>query len=191
MDFQDLHTWDMALGPEQFNPLLSWRDHITSGAIYYALYGWKGAPVYEQVHYSHLDLPSQIQQMEHDGRFRLSTLASAVIVSLPTATILAETPRTARQLSPSVRLRCLGLPHAGLQHSIAEWTTGQVASTLNANAKLICGLIGEKPPVDYLAFASFASETESRSRSERLWWTPIAALIGASVGYLIAGRRKR
>lgn len=187
MDFQDLHTGNMALSPEQFSPLVSSGNQITSGAIYYALYGWKGAPVYEQLHYSHLNLPSMIQRMEHDGRFRLSNLASAVIVSLPKATILAETPRRSRQLAPSVRLRCLGLPHAGIQHSIAEWSAGHVVSTLDTNAKLISRLIGENPPGDYLALAT---ERKSHLRLDRLWGTPIAALIAAGVGYAIGSRRK-
>jgi hypothetical protein len=152
MDFQDLHTWNMALTSAGFNPLVSWRECITSGAIWYALYGWKGAPVFQQVHFSHLDLRSQIQRMEHDGRFLLSSLASAVIVSLPDATLLAETPRRRRQLSSAVRLRCLGLPHAGIEYSIAEWTDGRVASTLMTGASLICGLIREKLPAEYLNF---------------------------------------
>jgi len=152
MDFQDLYSWDMALSAEQFHPVLSWREHLTSGALYYALYGWNGAPVYEQLHYSHLDLPSQIQWMRHDGRFLLSSVTSAVIVSLPMATILAESPRADRQLPSEVRLRCLGLPHFGLHNSIAEWTPGLVARVLVSNAKLICGLVGSEEPKKYLEF---------------------------------------
>jgi hypothetical protein len=152
MDFQDLHSWDMALTHDQFRPILSGRENLTSGAIYYALYGWDGAPVYEELHYSHLELPSQIQWMRHNGRFLLSDLTSAVVVSLPTATILAETPRKARQLPAAVRLRCLGLPHFGIHHSIAEWTPGLIAQVLTANAKLICGLSEREVPAEYLRF---------------------------------------
>jgi len=153
MDFQDLHSSDMALTPDQFRPIMSSRENLTSGAIYYALYGWNGAPVYEELHYSHLELPSQIQWMMHDGRFLLSDLTSAVIVSLPAATILAETPKRSRQLPSAVRLRCLGLPHFGMQDSIAEWIPGLVGKVLTANAELICGLVEQKVPVKYIRFA--------------------------------------
>lgn len=83
LDFQDLYTWDMALTTEQFQPLISWNEHITSGALWYAFYGWKGAPILEQCHYSHLlGFPSQIKHMAHNGRFLMSKKLSAVIVSL-------------------------------------------------------------------------------------------------------------
>jgi len=156
MDFQDLYSWDMGLTFDQFRPILSRREHLTSGAIYYALYGWNGAPVYEQLHYSHLDMPSQTQWMRHNGRFLLSDLTSAVVVSLPTATILAETPRKSRQLPSEIRLRCLGLTHLGIHHSIAEWTPGLIAQVLTANAKMICGLLKQEVPAEYLEFVRHA-----------------------------------
>jgi len=138
LDFQDLHTGNMSLTAEQFQPLLSSREHVTSGALWYAWYGWKGAPVFEQCHYSHLDLPSQIQFMGHDGRFRQSSKPSAVVMSLPSATMLAESPQGGHQLPPSIRLRYLGLPWAGIQHSIAEWSPGLVGKTLSRDTALIC-----------------------------------------------------
>ncbi len=190
MDFQDLHTLDMALTAEQFSPLLSSQEHITSGAIWYALYGWKGAPVFEHVHYSHLDLPSQIQRMEHDGRFRLSNVVSAVIVSLPNATLLAETPRKERQLPPSVRLRFLGLPHAGIQHSIAEWSAGQVAATLIAGANSICALVAEKPPTHYPDFVNAPIQRAAHLQLGRKCWGLLTALAALGLGFWMRNRRK-
>ena len=149
LDFQDLYNSDMALTAEQFEPLISWNEHITSGALWYALYGWKGAPILEQCHYSHLDLPSQIKGMAHNGRFLTSKKLSAVIVSLPKATILAESPRKAKQLPVDLRLRYLGLPWAGIQHTIAEWTDGLVVRRLKEHAILICGIVGRTSPLNY------------------------------------------
>jgi hypothetical protein len=179
MDFQDLYSWDMALTADQFEPILSFREHLTSGALYYAFYGWNSAPVYEQLHYSHLELPSQIQWMRHDGRFLRSRLTSAVIVSLPTATILAETPRAARQLPSEVRLRCLGLPHFGMHNSIAEWTPGLVARVVAANAKLICGLVEKEVPAEYLAFLRGEDVSSEGSKdSPRMLVLGAAVLVG-------------
>ena len=44
LDFQDLYSWDMAMSAQEFRPVLSWNEHLTSGALWYALYGWKGRP---------------------------------------------------------------------------------------------------------------------------------------------------
>jgi hypothetical protein len=149
LDFQDLHTGDMALTAQQFHPLISWNENITSGALWYALYGWKGAPILEQCHYSHLKLPSQIKKMAHDGRFLTSKKLSAVVVSLPKATILAESPRKERQLPRNMRMRYMGLPWAGIQHAIAEWTHGLVVQTLKTHAALVSGILGRVPPISY------------------------------------------
>jgi hypothetical protein len=150
LDFQDLYTWDMALTTEQFQPLISWNENITSGALWYAFYGWKGAPILEQCHYSHLlGFPSQITHMAHNGRFLTSKKLSAVIVSLSKATILAESPRKEKQLPREIRIRYLGLPWSGLQHTLAEWTDGRVVQTLKANAAFITEMVGQTFPLNY------------------------------------------
>ncbi len=149
LDFQDLYSLDMSMSAEQFRPIISWNEHLTSGALWYGLYGWKGAPVLEQCHYSHLDLPSQVIPMAHDGRFFQPTKLSAVVASLPTVTILAETPIRERQLPKGLRLRYLGLPWAGIQHTIAEWTTGLTSEILRSHAMMICGLVDRTPPTTY------------------------------------------
>ena len=149
LDFQDLYTWNMSLTVEQFRPVISWNEHLTSGALWYGLYGWDKAPIFEHCHYSHLRFPSQVGRMGHDGRFLQPTKLSAVIISLPTATILAESPVKQRQLPREIRLLYLGLPHAAIHHSIAEWKKGLVRQTLLADAALICGLRGTRVPTAY------------------------------------------
>jgi hypothetical protein len=68
LDFQDLHTMDMSMTVEQFQPVISWNEHLTTGALWYALYGWKGAPVFEQCHYSHLDFGLAIPDYPNGAR---------------------------------------------------------------------------------------------------------------------------
>ncbi|WP_171904027.1 hypothetical protein [Bacillus mycoides] len=46
MDFQD-EFWSLRLGKENVHPLRTFRDRFTSGEIWYALYGWKEASVFE------------------------------------------------------------------------------------------------------------------------------------------------
>lgn len=137
LDFQDLYTWNMSLGSEQFEAIISSKEHLTSGALWYAFYGWKGAPVFEQVHTLHLDFAYQKREMLHEGRFRSSQKVSAVVVSLPRCTFLAESPMAKNPLPPEVRLQFLGVPWAGVQHTIADWTPGLLKASLNRDATLI------------------------------------------------------
>jgi len=48
LDFQDAQNLGMALIDEDLSPVMSWRGSVNSGVLWYALYGWKGAPVFER-----------------------------------------------------------------------------------------------------------------------------------------------
>ncbi len=50
---------------EQTIPLVSGHVGLTSGAIWHAFYGWKGAPILEEGNRKRIE-------MGHEGRFRLS-----------------------------------------------------------------------------------------------------------------------
>ncbi|MCD2338310.1 hypothetical protein [Bacillus cereus] len=99
LDYQD-EVWDMLLTRENLHPLRSFRGEFVSGEIWYAFYGWKGAPVFE----SH-GLEEKIGQppeiMQHDGRFRMSQELSSVIISLPRITSILENP-WANKILPDV-----------------------------------------------------------------------------------------
>ncbi|WP_144467442.1 hypothetical protein [Bacillus toyonensis] len=99
LDYQD-EVWDMVLNRENLHPLRSFRGEFVSGEIWYAFYGWKGAPVFD----SH-SLEEKIGQppeiMQHDGRFRMSQELSSVIISLPRITSILENP-WANKILPDV-----------------------------------------------------------------------------------------
>lgn len=149
LDFQDLYTSNMSLGSEQFEAIISSKEHLTSGALWYAFYGWKGAPVFEQVHTSHLDFAYRKREMLHAGRFRSSQKISAVVVSLPRCTFLAESPIARNPLPAEVRLQFLGVRWAGVQHTIADWSPGLLKASLNRDASLICSFArpNKTPPL--------------------------------------------
>lgn len=89
LDFQDAQNLSMALSPEHLSPVMSWRGLVHSGVLWYALYGWKNAPVFERYCLFSPFRGKTITPMEHEGRFRRSQKVSAVLFSFPNASLLA------------------------------------------------------------------------------------------------------
>jgi hypothetical protein len=75
--------------------------------------------------------------MAHEGRFFQTmkshgnpTRVSAVVFSIPQATLLMENPNAERPLPPNVRAALLKLPRFRLDRSIMEWSPGLVSHCL-------------------------------------------------------------
>ncbi|WP_338503671.1 hypothetical protein V6R86_08400 [Sphingomonas kaistensis] len=104
---------------EQAHPLISGHMGLTSGAIWYAFYGWKGAPILEE------GSPRKVL-MGHDGRFRQrgerKSRVTAVIVATDGGSFLLENPWCERRLPVQFRRRCERLPWFNLNASVADWT---------------------------------------------------------------------
>jgi hypothetical protein len=148
LDLQDAHNLSMALSVEDCSPMASWRGSLSSGVLWYALYGWRGAPVFE--HHCPL-LPFEgrgLRPMAHDGRFRRSARLSAVLISFPHATVLSESFRAAARLPQTFQRHFSLLPYAHLPSSIINWCPDQVKDTIALQARMICAIAGHSysPP---------------------------------------------
>ena len=108
---------------EQAAPIISGHQGLTSGALWYAMYGWKGAPVLEESSARHVQMP-------HDGRFRLTgsqkSKLSAVLLVLPCTVVLFENPWPIHRLPDKVRLAMCRYPWFDLIHSVGDWRIGDV-----------------------------------------------------------------
>ncbi|MDE0383012.1 MAG: hypothetical protein OXI22_03940 [Defluviicoccus sp.] len=117
---------------DQTVPATSGRDGFTSGALWYAFYGWKGAPVFEG---------DERVRMEHDGRFRLAgeqkSKLSAALIVLPEHVVCFENPEAAFPLAESTRLRLARFPWFDLKHSMLGWRRGDVEKQLELHVGLI------------------------------------------------------
>jgi hypothetical protein len=148
LDFQDAQNLGMALLPEDLSPVISGQGWVNSGVLWYALYGWKGAPVFER----HCLLTSfesrSVVPMQHEGRFRRSTKLSAVLISFPNATILAESFRAATPIPDAFRRHFPGLPWAHISSSIINWLPNEVKESIAIQARTICTMAGDaySPP---------------------------------------------
>lgn len=118
----------------QTSPVESGHHGITCGAIWYAMYGWKGAPVFEECTHKTV-------RMGHDGRFRLDgntkTKLSAVLVVLTDCAVLLENPWAAHRLPDHARFKLSRFPWFDLTRSIADWSQGDAAHQIAIQRRMI------------------------------------------------------
>jgi hypothetical protein len=121
-------------GPNEAAPVLSGHQGITSGPIWYAVYGWKGAPVFQEGRHD-------IARMEHDGRFRVDgeqkSKLSAVLVVFDKGAVLVENPRASQPLTQGTRVMLCRYPWFVLARSICEWQLGDVQRQVEIHQNMI------------------------------------------------------
>lgn len=121
------------LDPAQTSPLLRGHHDLCSGGMWYGMYGWKGAPVFEE-----LDI--EPKRMGHDGRFRLTnkkSRLSAVLFVFHEAVVLLENPWADKPLPPRARFAFGRYPWFNLPYSIADWHTGNTQAIVEAQRRMI------------------------------------------------------
>jgi hypothetical protein len=147
LDLQDPIVWGPSIAEQQLAPIYSEPKYgqVGTGALWFALYGRKGDPMIEMQGCDYRQV-----SMLHDGRFTLSAKISAVVYSLPRATILMEHPSPAMPLPPHFRASLLKTPFFRLELSQCEWTPGIVASYLNVQRTMVAetakALVAFNPP---------------------------------------------
>jgi hypothetical protein len=127
IDFRHLGQWPAVLTEKQSSPLISGRHGtLCSGAIWYAFFGWNGAPVFDDK----IGGGYTVTPMAHDGRFYKGAIKSsrysAAIICLQKATILFENPVTKTPLTDEQRATLTRLPWFSLEYSAAEWRPGDL-----------------------------------------------------------------
>ncbi|MGK8200565.1 hypothetical protein [Burkholderia cepacia] len=121
------------LDPEQTSPLLRGHHGLCSGGMWYGMYGWKGAPVFEE-------LDVEPKRMGHDGRFRLTnkkSRLSAVLFVFHEDVVLLENPWADKPLPPRARFAFGSYPWFNLPYSIADWQTGTTLAIIEAQRRMI------------------------------------------------------
>jgi hypothetical protein len=119
---------------EQTIPVISGHIGLTSGAIWYAFYGWKGAPILEEGNRKAIT-------MGHEGRFRLAGDAksryAAAIICFDRGLIVFENPWAETPLPPQFRRRCERLPWFKMGHSVVDWTPGEALHSISYSQRRI------------------------------------------------------
>jgi len=118
LDFQD-ETWDCLDTRDRVLPLRTPNNAFQSGEFWYAFYGWKDAPIYEEFR---LDmLMGDVVKMRHDGRFRQETKLDAVIISFSGDTIILENPYSKKPIKPWLWKRLVLLHRFNFEMSYTNW----------------------------------------------------------------------
>jgi hypothetical protein len=121
LDLQDPTVWGTSISKQQLAPLYSeFRGgEVGTGALWFAIYGRKNDPMIEM-----RDCDYRQISMLHDGRFALSANISAVVYSLPRATLLMEHPDPAMRLPSHFR--------ASLHAFCGIWRTAAICWSVGA-----------------------------------------------------------
>lgn len=96
------------------SPIGSFQEEITSGHIWYGLYGWEGAPVFEGFN----EVDNNIKRMEHNGRFLKSDKVSAFIFSFPNGTVFMENHRAKNKVPSWFKNRLLYVNRFSIEYSL-------------------------------------------------------------------------
>lgn len=122
---------------EQASPIIRGHNGFTSGAIWNAMYGWCGAPVFEEQR-------GTLARMRHDGRFGDSrdpkSKLSGVLFVLPEDVVLLENPRANHRLPGDVRLSLCTYPWFDIGRSVLDWENGDAERQLQLQRKMIATL---------------------------------------------------
>jgi hypothetical protein len=137
IDLQSFGAWPEVVELEQCTPLMSGHHGLTSGALWYAFYGWKDAPIFEE----DFPLHERVVEMGHDGRFRLQgkkkSKLSGAILALPDGLVLFENPWPNHALPDQTRRYAERLPWFNLGHSVCSWSPGDAEVLAEAGHRQI------------------------------------------------------
>lgn len=137
VDLRSFGAWPEAVKLEQCTPLVSGHHGLTSGALWYAFYGWKDAPIFEE----DFPLHERVVKMGHDGRFRMhgknKSKLSGAILALSEGVVLFENPWADHPLPDRARRFSERLPWFNLGHSICDWSPGDADVLVEAGRRQI------------------------------------------------------
>jgi hypothetical protein len=137
VDLRSFSAWPEAVKLEQCTRLMSGHHGLTSGALWYALYGWEDAPIFEE----DFPLHERVVKMGHDGRFRLQgkkkSKLSGAILALPEGLVLFENPWANHALPDQARRYAERLPWFNLGHSVCNWSPGDAEVLAEAGRRQI------------------------------------------------------
>ena len=137
IDFRSFGIWPEIVELNQATPLISGYNGLTSGALWYAFYGWCGAPICEPDFFPH----SRVFPMGHDGRFRIRGIKksklSGAILTLSDGLVLLENPWATNRLFDRARHFCERLPGFDLGRSICDWSPGDALTLANLGRRQI------------------------------------------------------
>ena len=122
LDFQD-PIWSLVISPSQALPIKYGQESFQSGEFWYAFYGYRGLPIFEN--YS-VELFEQPIHMKHYGKFRNGSKFSACIVNTQHGLFLLENPWTFNLLPDLFIEKVLNIQGFNFACSWLNWPDGRL-----------------------------------------------------------------
>lgn len=141
LDFQD-EAWNLIINVHDALPLTSYQGGFYSRPLWYAFYGWKGAPVF-QGETVEGGIRKAADKMRHDGRFRQSTKIDAVITSFPRDTIILENPYSRKPVRPQLWKKLSLLQNFNFELSLINWPQADLKQRIEAQRNALEALANE------------------------------------------------
>lgn len=141
LDFQD-EAWSLIISASDAVPVVSWHGGFYSRPLWYAFYGWKGAPVF-QGETTEPGARRPLDKMRHEGRFRQNTKIDAVIASFPKDTIILENPFSRKPIQAWLWSRLTVLPDFNLGLSHINWPQDDLSQRIEAQKASLDALARE------------------------------------------------
>ncbi len=141
VDFQD-ELWDITLKPDSVLPIRSWNGGLYSGEIWYSLFGYKDAPIFEG-ETTKLRHKRETIRMRHDGRFRNGSIVDAVIYSFLGKIIAIENPYSQKSLPEWFWYKFIGIRNFQFELSLLNWPDNKLDKQIE-NQKIKLDKLGEQ-----------------------------------------------
>lgn len=139
LDFQDPALWPFGFGSEEFFPVTTFRQEISSGIVWNALYAKKYTNIYDR--FSAYGARCPIYQMEYNGRlWNKGSVIDYVIANTLTDTIAFQNPSRSQHIPNRFFRHLLNLPLFKIELSWLDWPTNKLlADRINKELHRIQG----------------------------------------------------
>jgi hypothetical protein len=141
LDFQD-EAWNLIISAHAAISLISHQGGFYSGPLWYAFYGWKGAPVFQGETVEE-GVRKTADEMRHDGRFRQNTKIDAVIASFPRDTIILENPFSRKPVRPQFWKKLILLRNFNFELSHINWPQADLKQRIKTQKNALEALANE------------------------------------------------
>ena len=136
LDFQD-PIWSLVIRPSQALPLQYGQESFQSGEFWYAFYGYKGIPIFEN--YS-VEIFEQPIRMKHHGKFRNGSKFSACIVNTRHGLFLLENPWSFNPLPDVFTEKMLDMQGFNFVCSWLNWPDGRLRQRIKNEYIILASL---------------------------------------------------
>jgi len=128
--------WQFGPNKNSIFPVRTSEGKLYSGEVWYAFYGYEGAPIFRGENNKEGAVQNLIH-MKHKGRFRNDSCIDAVVISSPLTTMVAENISTQAPIPPWFWSKLIHVPQFKIEYSRLNWPSENLRKIIEIDKKLI------------------------------------------------------